>query len=64
MALYVCPNHPDDDIHSDHSYPDTIGIPLNSTLSACLIGGVSCKAIKLKCEVLDFALWDPPNLTY
>ncbi len=32
MALYVCPNHMDDDIHSDHSYLDTLGIPLNSTL--------------------------------
>ena len=33
VALYVCPNHMDDDIHSDHCYLDTLGIPLNSTLT-------------------------------
>ncbi len=27
VVLYVCPNHTDDDIHSDHSYSDTLGIP-------------------------------------
>ena len=32
VALYVCPNNTDDDIHPDHSYPHTLGIPLNSTL--------------------------------
>ena len=31
-ALYVCLNHTDDDIHSDHSNLDTLGITLNSTL--------------------------------
>ncbi len=34
VALYVFPNHMDDDIHSDHSYLDTLGIPLNSSLRA------------------------------
>ncbi len=34
VALYVCPDHMDDDIHSDHSYLDTLGIPLNPTLKA------------------------------
>ena len=32
VALYVCPTHIDNDIHSDHSYLDIPGIPLNSTL--------------------------------
>ncbi len=32
VAHYVCPNHTNDDIYSDHSYLDTLGIPLNSTL--------------------------------
>ncbi len=27
VALYVCPNHRDNDIHSDHSYLDILGIP-------------------------------------
>ena len=27
VALYVCPKHTDADIHSDHSYLDTLGIP-------------------------------------
>ncbi len=27
----------DDDIHSDHSYLDTLGIPLNSTLNHLVI---------------------------
>ncbi len=27
VALYVCPNHIDNDIHSDHSYIDIPGIP-------------------------------------
>ncbi len=35
VALYVCPNHTDGDIHPDHSYPDTLGIPLDSTLNLC-----------------------------
>ncbi len=34
MALYVCTNLRDNDIPSDHSYPDILGIPLNSTLKA------------------------------
>ena len=33
LMLYVCKNHTDDDVHSDHSYLDTLGIPLNSTLN-------------------------------
>ena len=33
VALHVCPKHTDADIHSDHSYLDTLGIPLNSTLT-------------------------------
>ena len=33
VALFVCRNHTYDDIHSDHSYLDTPGIPLNSTLT-------------------------------
>ena len=36
VALYVWPNHMDDDIHSDHSYLDTLGIPLNSTLMSLM----------------------------
>ncbi len=32
VALCVCPNHTDYDIHSDHSYLDTLGIPLDFTL--------------------------------
>ncbi len=32
VTLYVCPNHTDDDLHSDHSYLDTLEIPLNSAL--------------------------------
>ncbi len=24
VALYVCPNHTDDDIHSDHGYLETL----------------------------------------
>ncbi len=32
VAVYVCPNHTDNDIHSDHSYLYTLRIPLNSTL--------------------------------
>ncbi len=31
-GLFVCPNQPDDDIHSDYSYLDTLEIPINSTL--------------------------------
>ncbi len=27
MALYACPNHTDDDIHSDHGYLETWEIP-------------------------------------
>ncbi len=26
-ALYACPNHTDDDIHSDHGYLETLEIP-------------------------------------
>ena len=33
VTPYVCQNHTDDDIHSDHSFLDTLGIPLNSTLN-------------------------------
>ncbi len=40
VALYVCPSHTDADIHSDHSYLDTLGIPLNSTLRLVKIGYV------------------------
>ena len=43
VALYVWQNHMDDDIHSDHSYLDTLRIPLNSTLSA---------AKKQRCSIL------------
>ena len=32
VALCVFPNHTDNDIHSDHSYLDILGIPWNSTL--------------------------------
>ncbi len=37
VALNVGPNHTDDEIHSDHSYLDTLGIPLNSTLMILLL---------------------------
>ena len=33
VARFVCLNHTDNDIQSDHSYLDTLGIPLNSTLN-------------------------------
>ena len=52
MALYVCPNHTDDDIHSDHSYLDTPGIPLNSTLKLIDI------LIKIKVTIsISIVLW-------
>ncbi len=28
VALYVCPNHTDDGIYSDHGYLDTLDNPL------------------------------------
>ncbi len=37
VALYVCPNHRDNDIHSDHSYLDILGIPWISTLISELV---------------------------
>ncbi len=39
VALCVCPNHIDNDIHSDHIYLDIPGIPLNSTLIRTVFGG-------------------------
>ncbi len=42
VALYVCPNYRDNDIHSDHSYLDIQGIPWNSTLICLLISYVVC----------------------
>ena len=49
VALYVCPNHIDNDIHSDHSYLDIPGIPLNSTL------------ILLICQALDLEMFENLN---
>ncbi len=40
LALYVCPNHTDDGIYSDHGYLDTLDDLVNSNLS----GLISCSA--------------------
>ncbi len=53
VALNVCPNHRDNDIHSDHSYLDILGIPWNSTL----IGYPKIKAAGKLFQRLYLHLW-------
>ncbi len=40
---YVCPHHGDNDIHTNHSSLDILGIPLNSTLKSESSGG-ACRS--------------------
>ena len=42
FGRHVCQYHTEGDIHSDHSYSDTLGIPLNSTLIERHINGQEC----------------------